>query len=309
MTEAAAVIEEVVDDQTQAQTSAEDTTTATTETVAETTAETTSTDTTEAADDKPAALPDNWRELAAGEDEDALKLLKRYGSLNGVVKALSEAQKTIRAGVKRPEMPDPNDEKAMAAWRKAEGIPDTAEGYKLPEPITKRLIDADKPILANFTEFAHGKNAPPAFVEMASEWYVNMSEQAAEQQKASDATAKEAAEDALRDSWSRDEYKGNLTLAKRFLEGAGGIGDVWTEARLPDGRLLGSIPEFVQWASDMGRTAFGDVVFASTDAESRHAGRRTEIEGIMKTDINRYFKEGLDKEYNEILQRDEKRRK
>lgn len=218
------------------------------------------------ADDKPAALPDNWRELAAGEDEDALKLLKRYGSLNGVVKALGEAQKTIRAGVKRPEMPDPKDEKAMAAWRKDQGIPETAEGYKLPEPITKRLIDADKPILANFTEFAHTKNLPPAAVEVAAEWYVNMSEQAAEQQKTADATAKETAEDALRESWSRDEYKGNLKLAQRFLEGAGGIGDVWTEARLPDGRLLGSIPEFVQWASDMGRTAFGDVVFSSTDA-------------------------------------------
>lgn len=254
------------------------------------------------ADDKPAALPDNWRELAAGEDEDALKLLKRYGSLNGVVKALSEAQKTIRAGVKKPEMPDPKDEKAMAAWRKAEGIPDTPEGYKLAEPITKRLIDADKPVLANFTEFAHGKNAPPAFVEMAAEWYVDMSEKAAEAQAQADDKAKEDAEDALRDAWSRDEYKGNLTLAKRFWESSGIEG--LSEARLPDGRRLGDVPGFVQFSSDQGRTAFGDVVFSSKDAESAHTNRRSEIEKIRDSDFARYENEGLDKELRTLIERD-----
>lgn len=312
MTEAAAEIQEVVDDQTKTQTSAEDTAKTAAETVTETTETTTEvTDetvkATETTEEKVATLPDNWRELAAGEDEDALKLLKRYGSLNGVVKALSEAQKTIRAGVKRPEMPDPKDEKAMAAWRKAEGIPDTAEGYKLPEPITKRLIDADKPVLANFTEFAHGKNAPPAFVEMAAEWYVDMSEKAAEAQSQADEKAKEDADDALREAWSRDEYKGNLTLASRFWASSGIEG--LSEARLPDGRRLGDIPGFVQFSSDQGRTAFGDVVFSSKDAESAHTSRRVEIEKIRDTDFDRYEREGLDKELVAITDRDLKRGK
>lgn len=314
MTEATANIDEVVVDKTAdttTDTTATDTTTADT-TVTDKAADTTTADTTKTegteTDEKVSALPDNWRELAAGDNEDQLKLLKRYGSLAGVVKALQEAQTTIRSGKIKRDMPDPKDDKAMAEWRKDQGIPDTAEGYKLPEPVTKRLVDADKPVLSSFTEFAHAKNAPPAFVEMAAEWYVDMAEKAAEAQGQQDNTAREAAEDALRDSWSRDEYKGNMQLAKRFMSGAGDIGDAWTEARLPDGRRLGDIPGFVQWASDQGRNSFGDVVFASSDAEAKHTSRRTEIEKTMKSDISKYYAEGMDKEYAQILERDSKRK-
>lgn len=260
-------------------------------------------------DGKASALPDNWRELAAGENKEQLALLKRYGSLQGVAKALQEAQNTIRSGKIKRDMPDPKDEKAMSEWRKEQGIPDSPEGYQLPEPVTKRLVDADKPILSSFTEFAHAKNAPPAFVEMAAEWYVDMSERAEAAQLEKDAAASEKADDALREAWARDEYKANFTLAKRFMASAGGIGDAWTEARLNDGRRLGDIPEFVQWASDQGRNTFGDVAFSSGDAETRHNNRRAEIEKIRDNDFDRYEKEGLNKELLELIDKDLKRGK
>lgn len=260
-------------------------------------------------DDKVVNLPDNWRELAAGENKDQLALLKRYGSLTGVVKALQEAQNTIRSGKIKRDMPDPKDDKAMAEWRKEQGIPDSPEGYTLPEPVTKRLVDADKPILSNFTEFAHAKNAPPSFVEMAAEWYIDMSEKAEAAQLEKDAAATEKADDALREAWSRDEYKGNLTLARRFMASAGEIGESWSEARLPDGRRLGDIPSFVQWASDQGRNSFGDVAFSSGDAETRHNNRRAEIEKIRDTDFERYENEGLNKELLELIDKDLKRGK
>lgn len=266
-------------------------------------------------DDKPAALPDNWRELGldgAGlnkeQRERADKLIKRYGSLGGLVKALVEKDDMIRSGKIKRDMPDPKDEKAMAEWRKDQGIPDDPTGYKLSDNITKRLVDEDKPLISSFTEFAHAKNLSPAAVDAAAEWYVEMNEKAMEQQTASDTTAGEECEDTLRDNWSRDEFKGNLTLAKRFIGDAGGIGDAWTEARLSDGRKLGSIAEFVMWASDRGREQFGDVTFASADAEARHTGRKAEIEKIMKSDINRYWAEGLDKEMTQIVEREQKRR-
>ncbi|MCZ3377429.1 hypothetical protein [Rhizobium sp. AG207R] len=313
MTEATTEIKEGTGDQT-ATTEQATTDTGTQQTTTEKSADASSTQQTDAADggkanDTTAALPDNWRELASGGNEDRLKLLKRYGSLDGVVKALQEAQNTIRSGKIKRDMPDPKDEKAMAEWRKEQGIPETAEGYKLPEPVTKRLVDADKPVLSSFTEFAHAKNAPPAFVEMAAEWYVDMAEKAAEAQAQQDTAARETAEDALRDAWSRDEYKGNMQLAKRFMSGAGDIGDAWTEARLPDGRRLGDIPGFIQWASDQGRNAFGDVSFASSDAETRHNSRKAEIEKIRDTDFDRYEAEGLNKEYREILEKELKRPK
>lgn len=309
MTEAAAKIDEVVNDQTETTASSETdtgTTTATDTTAADTTGTDKAVDgTTTTTEDKPSALPDNWRELASGGDKDVAKILERYSGLQGVAKALLEKERLIRSGKIKQDMPDPKDEKAMAAWRKDQGIPEKAEDYKIPEPITKRLIDADKPVLANFTEFALTKNAPPAFVEMAAEWYVDMSEKAAEAQSVADAKATEEADDALREAWSRDEYKGNITLAKRFWESSGVEG--LSEARLPDGRRLGDVPGFVQFSSDQGRSAFGDAVFASTDAETKHSGRKTEIETIMETDIDRYYSEGLDKEYSTIMEREQKR--
>lgn len=252
--------------------------------------------------------PDDWRERLAGGDEDIANAIKRYGSPKGVAKALKEAQALIRSGKVKRDMPDPSDEKAVAEWRKEQGIPDDPSGYKLPEVVTKRLTDADKPVLASFTEFAHAKGAPQSVVDIATEWYVNSLENMEAERVQADTAAAEQAEDALRKDWAHGEYKANMTLAKRFISEIPGVGEEWSEARLPNGRRLGDLPEFVAWAADQGRAAYGDAAFASPDSASRHTARKDEIEKIMKTDIDRYWSEGLDKEYNVILERETKRR-
>lgn len=263
--------------------------------------------------DKP-ALPDNWRELGlegAGfnkEQKDrAEKLISRYGSLGGVVKALLEKDDFIRSGKIKRDMPDPKDEKAIAEWRKEQGIPDKPEGYQLPEPLTKRLVDDDKPILSNFMERMHGKNWTPAQIQDGVEWYADFQEEIAGKIAAQDEQAKEAADDVLRQNWARDEYKPGLTLAKRFWEASGVEG--LAEARLPDGRKLGNIAEFIMWSSDQGRERFGDVVFSSGDAETKFNNRKAEIEKIRDTDFARYESEGLDKEMRQILEKELARNK
>jgi hypothetical protein len=255
-----------------------------------------------------ASLPDNWREMAAEGDEDLLKELKRYGSLKNVVKALKESKDTIRSGKLKRDMPDPKDEKAMAEWRKAEGIPDEPTGYVFSDDVKKRMTDEDKPLLSSFTEFAHKRGATPAAVNLAADWYFDTLETMEGERIGKDNEARETAEESLRKDWG-SEYKANLTLANQFVAGIPGVGKDWTEARMPDGRRLGDIPEFVGWASDMGRGEFGDPTFATSDSVERHNNRKAEIEQVLKTDRARYFREGLDKEYGEILQKEEKRRK
>jgi hypothetical protein len=66
-----------------------------------------------------------------------------------------------------------------------------------------------------------------------------------------------AIEETLRAEWG-PEFKANSTLAKRFAEEAT-PGIDWFNARLADGRQLGSIPDFVRAMADMGREKFGDV--------------------------------------------------
>lgn len=311
MTEAATTTEETVKETTTTETAATDTQDKATGAATETTAtETGKTETATSEADKgkseeaKSALPDDWRELGAGGDEDALKLLKRYGSLNGVVKALVEKDKLIRSGKIRRDQPDPKDEKAMAEWRKEQGIPDDPSGYKLPDTVIKRMTDEDKPMLASFTDFAHKKGAPQAVVDIASEWYFEAAEAAEADRIAADTEAEEAAETALRKDWAHGEYKANMTLGKRYLESVPGVGTAWSEFRGPDGRRLGDNPEFIQWASDQGRQAFGDVTFANSDSEAKHNSRRAEIEKIRNTDFDRYESEGLDKELRQLIEKD-----
>ena len=251
-------------------------------------------------DEDKGGLPDNWRETAAGKDESLLKMLGRYNSVAALARSLAEKEALIRSGSIKKPMPDPKDEKAMAEWKSAEGIPADATGYKLPEPVMKRLVDEDKPILSAFTEFAAAKNARPEVVEIAAEWYVDMQEKAAEKQTQIDAAAFEDAESELRKEWAHGEYKSNLQLASRWIEGVPGVGKNWGEARLPNGMRLGDVPEFVKFAADMGREKFGDVVFASGDSERKFTARKEEIEKIRDTDIDRYESEGLYKELADI---------
>jgi hypothetical protein len=313
MTEATTTTAEVVKDTTtETDTTTTDTQTTATDVSTATdtqTGTTTETATTEADKADKAAWGDDWRDQMAGGDDDVAAIIKRYGSPKAVAKALKEARAVISSGKLQKAQPDPKDEKAMAEWRKEQGVPDDPSGYKLPETVVKRMSDEDKPMLASFTDFAHKKGAPQAVIDIAAEWYFESAEQAAEQQTAADTEAREETETELRKDWAHGEYKANMTLAKRWIEAIPGVGDAWSEARLPDGRLLGSVPEFIAWASDQGRQTFGDVTFANGDSEKKHTARKTEIEGVMKTDIDKYYQDGLDKEYAVILEREQKRAK
>jgi len=250
------------------------------------------------------AWPDDWRDRLAKDDPGARKLLDRHSSLSSLVKKLVEQDKMISSGKIKRDMPDASDEKAMAEWRKEQGIPDDPSGYKLPDTVTKALTDEDKPVLATFTEFAHKKGLPNSAVEVATEWYVSTMDQIAEQRAAADNEAREAAEDALRKDLPHGEYKASITLASRAIESIPGVGKEWSEFRGPDGRRLGDNPEFILWAADLGREKYGDVTFANGDSERKHMARREEIEKIRNTDFDRYESEGLDKEYRKIIEKD-----
>lgn len=255
--------------------------------------------------------PDDWRERLAGDDEDLAKILKRFTSPATFARKIAEQDKLIkstRAGI-APPMPDAKDEKAMSEWRKAQGIPDDPSGYVLPEPITKRMVDDDKPILANFAEFAHKSNMPPVFVEKAAEWYVETQELAAEKQQKDDKQWHEDCEDALRKDLPHGAYKETIGAAHSFLESVPGLSTDFATARLPNGKMLVQDPAFILWAAEMAIKEKGDMAFVGGDREQKHTARRAEIEKIRDTDFDRYEAEGMDKEYRAIIEKDLKRGK
>ncbi len=259
-------------------------------------------------DKTPATWPEDWRAKLAGDDKDFAKQLERFGSPADLAKSFKEAQKTIRSGKVKAEMPDPEDADAMKAWRKDNGIPEDATAYVIPETIKEYVTDDDKPMLNSFTEFAHEKNLPQAAMDTALEWYFQQQETIASEQASKDKAASEATTEALRSEYGR-EYKANMQLAKDFMAATPEIGDQWTEARLPDGRRLGDIPEFVMHIAEQGRAKYGDTAFSNPDAEAQHNSRKAEIEKIRDTDFDRYEAEGLDKEMRTILEKEAKRKR
>lgn len=266
-----------------------------------------------AGDDKPAeeAKPDwseDWREKMANGDEAMLKVLKRYSSPTTFAKGWKEREDLIRSGKLKAAKPDGTDEKALAEWRKENGVPDDPTGYAIPETVKGMLVDSDKPLVAAWFEDAHAAGMPQEMAAKGVEWYGKIIGQLQEQQSAADIGYREAAEDALRKEWSHAEYKANTTLGARWLSSTP-LGETWADLRTPDGRRLGDNPDFMMWAADNGRQSFGDVSFATGDAERRFIARKEEIEKIRDTDFDRYEAEGLDKEYRTIIEKEMSRSK
>lgn len=261
-----------------------------------------------ATDEAKPEWPEDWREKLANGDEAMLKVLKRYSSPTTFAKGWKEREDLIRSGKLKAAKPDGSDEKAMAEWRKENGVPDDPTGYIIPDAVKGVLVDADKPLISSWFEDAHAEGMPQSMAAKGVEWYGKVIGKLQEQQAAADIAYREEAEDALRKEWSHAEYKANTTLGARWLASTP-LGEQWAELRTPDGRRLGDNPDFMMWAADNGRQSFGDVSFATGDAERQHTARKEEIESVMKSDINRYFKEGLDKEYATILEKEQKRKR
>lgn len=255
--------------------------------------------------------PDDWREQLAGGDEAFLRQLKRYSAPTTFAKGWKEREDLIRSGKLKVDKPaDGSDEKAFAEWRKSAGIPDKPEDYVLPEAVKKQLTDADKPVLSQYTEYAHKRGLTPDAVATNVEWYIENKRIADEAIAEQDAKHADEAEEALRKDWVGPEYKANLNLAKRFVEDQLGINyQEYAALRLPDGRLLGNVSALMMKLADAGRNTYGDATFANTDVLSRHESRKAEITKIRNTDFDRYINEGLDKEMREIIELEMKRKK
>lgn len=251
----------------------------------------------------PADWPEDWKDKITGGDKDTLKLIDRYKSPAEVAKALREANKKISAGRPADDEPMPDAEKEpdkAKEWRKARGIPDDPTGYAVPDTVKALVTDADKPRLAAFTEAMHAKGIPTSAAGAVMEWYFQEQDAVASAIAETDKEHSEKLQEELRSEWGSD-FRANSTLAKRYGEKVF-PGIPWTEARLPDGRRMGDIPDMVRALADAGRAEFGDVSFASGDAANKTMARKQELETMMAEDRAKYMADPkLGKEYEAIM--------
>lgn len=196
---------------------------------------------------KDVAWPENWRDLMAGGDKKLAERLQRRADPQSVFAALIEAEKKISAGLKPAALPKDATPEQVTEWRKANGIPETADGYALDDLGDGLTVgEADKPLVGEFAKAMHELNAPPEIVKAAAATYFKIMERQAAEQTAREADRGAEVQQQFRTEWGAN-YERNINLIKAH------IGEVWgadaalfENARLGDGTPLLAHPTAIK---------------------------------------------------------------
>ncbi len=255
----------------------------------------------------PADWPDDWREKMSGTDDKFLKRLQRMKSPLDVVNWGRNAEKQWKQGADPDPFPGEGTDEEKAAWRKTRSIPDKPEEYikdfSLPDGLV--IGDKDKPVVNDYLATAHQMNLPPDVVRNNIGWYFKMRDQQIQARMDKDEEDKATTGATLRAEYGGD-FKKYLGAAKGLLENAPeGVLDMLSGARMEDGTKLGNHPQIVRWLSQMAlelNPAAAVIPGGGASAMASVETRKKEIELIMGQDRNRYYREGLDKEYQTLVE-------
>lgn len=210
------------------------------------------------------------------KDEKVAKQLERFSSVDDLAKSFIEARKTISQGFKEPELPEKATEEQIAEYRKKVGIPDSPDGYKMPEGL--EVKDADKPLWDLFLQNAHNSNLSQKELAKVAPAYYAMEKALLEQQAESVKQVQQEYNNQLREMWGTD-VGANININEGYLAARGGdaLKDVLAGATDANGVPLLSNPAFAaylqQEARDSGFAngiAVGDKESAIKSAQERY---------------------------------------
>jgi hypothetical protein len=258
-----------------------------------------------------AAWRDDWRQAFATVDgvvdPKLLRQVERYDSPEAFARAHFSLRTRMDGGDYTTKLPANATPDEVTAWRAQNGIPATAADYLKTLPDSVKIPEAQKGDINKFLEALHGQNAPPGTANAAlASYYAILADNQATRAEA-DAALAQKTTDALNVEWGAD-FRGNLNAIRGLLdaapEGARGI----AEARLADGTPVMSHPDVLRWLGSLARElnpAASIIPGSGAGAEKGIDARIGEIEGIMKTDPNKYFKgdagERMQKEYMQLI--------
>lgn len=257
---------------------------------------------TPAAGDPPAPAPApapspataDWRTKLAGEDKDLAKVLARYTDEAAFGKAHKSLLARMSSGELKKSLPDNASAEEIATWRKENGIPENETGYveKLELPDGLVLGEADKPIVSEFAKAALAGNVDPKQFNGLVAKYYEIQEQQKAAQAETDATFRQASEDALRQAWQGPEFRQNLTAIQNMMAGwPEGLATRVLAGRTPDGRKLGDDPAFVQQMAALARElnpAASLVPAGTTNAGKSLADELEGIRNMRRTEPEKY---------------------
>lgn len=188
----------------------------------------------------------DWRERMAGGDVKEKARLDRMASPEAVYKSFRAMEQRLSSGELKGPYPKDGKPEAQAAWRKENGVPETAEAYDISLPDGLVVGEADLPIVAEVKKALHEVNAPQAVMTKALTAYYKMRAAEDAAQDDADLDHKAKSEEALRQEWGQ-EYRVNVNAISNFVRQTfGKDADRLLGARLADGRPLGNDPAILR---------------------------------------------------------------
>ena len=201
----------------------------------------------------PADWPDDWRQKLAGDDKKLLARLERMGSPKDLHNAYRALEQRLSSGEYKKALPDHYTEEELKDFRKSNGIPEKPDDYDVTLGNGFVWGEADKPLLQDFTAFAHAHNLPQDAVKSSLEWYTQQQQKLADDMAQRDESDRINGSEALRAEWGNN-FKANLNAVRNTFEGEQApLFDMLMSARTQDGRLLGNIPEALKFLSNISR--------------------------------------------------------
>jgi hypothetical protein len=252
------------------------------------------------------SIPENWRDLLAGDDEGLKNELSRVKDFNSLGKRFKDMREKLSKGLD-PNEPPPEDEAKLKEWRTARGIPDKPSDYKVPDAIKSNIRDVDKPIVDGFMEFMHKRNSTQAQIDAGLEFYFGMEAAANADRAEADKDQKKETTSILKELWGAD-FKANGSIAARAAEQL--VPDVnIADARLADGRLLGNVPEFNDLLVQLGVMKWGEGAYEQGTGKTDAVGDELEsLRTQMRTDIKAWRKNKAGQaRYQELMAQKERR--
>lgn len=250
--------------------------------------------TTDKANDKPvttpATWPADWQTKLAGEDKEALKTLSRFTDPTALWKSYQAMRQKMDSGeLKAPLAKDAKPEE-VAAWRKANGIPEAPDKYEIALADGLVIGEADQPLVKNYLEAAHGLNHTPEQVNANLNWYFNTVRQQEELVSNANLQARTECEEALRAEWG-PEYRATLNGIGSMLEGApDGVRQALLSAKMVDGTNVLNQPSVMKWLAQMSRELNPVATIVGVGASNAQGieDEIKQIEDVMKNDRPKY---------------------
>lgn len=259
------------------------------------------------------SVSDNWstiRERVANGDEKLLKRLSRYSTLDEALRAGVEAQNKIGSLKPVQALTKDSTPEEIAAYRKANGIPETFDGYEINLPDGIVLGDNDKPIADAFLKIAHEHNLPPNAVNAIISSHLQLQEQAVQSQQEFDLNSQNEAQRQLKSSevWG-NEAKVNINLINDMFSNNAPpeVREMLEHARLPNGNLLGNDVPTLKFLASLAREVnpYATIAGASDDALSTIDAEMGELEKLMGDHKSDYWKgptaEAKQKRYAQLI--------